>query len=130
MSLIVFDIDNFKSINDTFGHLAGNFVLKSLSAHVSKIIRGEDMFIRYGGDEFCVLSAHPLSSALKVAKRIEDTISSSDFVFKEKRISVSISVGTAERTLSDKTWKDIYQRADKASYEIKQAKKKKQQDAS
>ena len=53
LSLIVFDIDNFKSINDSLGHTAGDYILRTLAAYIMKLIRKGDMFIRYGGDEFC-----------------------------------------------------------------------------
>jgi len=55
LGLLIFDIDNFKKINDEFGHYKGDFVLKTLTNEISKIIRTEDIFCRYGGDEFIIL---------------------------------------------------------------------------
>ena len=123
LSLIVFDIDDFKIINDNFGHSAGDYVLKILSKYVRKIIREEDMFIRYGGDEFCLFSPHPLSVAENIASRIKNKLKKNKFIFKEQPISVDISIGLAEKSLADKKWEDIYHRADQQSYENKKKKK-------
>ncbi len=123
LSLIVFDIDKFKMINDNFGHTAGDYILKTLSRHVLKIIRKEDMFIRYGGDEFCIFTPNPRSSAKSIAERMERQIQANQFIFKGQKISLSLSIGIAEKSPSDKAWEDIYQRADKESYEQKRKKK-------
>ena len=123
LSFVVFDIDNFKFINDTFGHLAGDYVLKSLSKCVLKLIRKGDLFIRYGGDEFCLLTPNSFSSAVIMADRIKQDISAYSFIFKSQTISVGVSIGFAERLETDRSWEDIYHRADKMSYERKKRKK-------
>ena len=123
LSLIVFDIDNFKTINDNFGHMAGDHVLQNLSKFVLKIIREEDLFIRYGGDEFCIFTPRALSIAENIADRINQKLQMNGFVFKDQKIQVDISIGLAEKKSSDKAWEDIYHRADQQSYEKKQRKK-------
>lgn len=123
LSLIVFDIDNFKTINDSFGHMAGDHILKTLSKYVLEIVREGDMFIRYGGDEFCIFTPNSLSIANSIADRIKQKIQTNDFIFKDQKISLDISIGVSEKSLSDKTWEEIYQRADKRSYQQKQRKK-------
>ena len=122
-SLIVFDVDDFKSINDNLGHLAGDYVLKSLSKCVLKLIREGDEFIRHGGDEFCLLTPNVFSRARLIADRIKQEILLYPFIFKSKKISVDISIGMAEKIETDRSWEDIYDRADKMSYERKRRKK-------
>ena len=123
LSLIVFDIDNFKVINDSFGHTAGDYILKALSKHMLDIIREGDLFIRYGGDEFCIFTPNSLSVAKSISYRIKQKLQTNQFVFKDQRISLDISIGVAEKSPSDKTWEDIYHRADEQSYEQKRRKK-------
>ena len=125
LSLIVFDIDNFKSINDSLGHLAGDSVLKSLSKCVLKLIREGDLFIRYGGDEFCLLTPNAFSTAVLIADRIKQEVLAYSFAFKSKKISLDVSIGLAERLELDRSWEDIYHRADKMSYKRKKSKKSK-----
>ena len=125
LSLIVFDVDDFKSINDNLGHLAGDYVLSSLSKVILKLIREGDIFIRYGGDEFCLLTPNSFSVTAIIADRIKQEIANYPFVFKEQKISVDISIGLAERLETDHSWEDIYHRADKMSYERKRKKKSK-----
>ena len=123
LSLIVFDVDNFKSINDNLGHLAGDYVLKTLSKCVLKLIREGDLFIRYGGDEFCLLTPNDFAKTALISERIKQEILTHDFSFKSQKISVSVSIGIAERLEMDRSWEDIYHRADKMSYERKKKKK-------
>lgn len=123
LSFIVFDVDDFKSINDNFGHLAGDYVLQSLSKCVLKLIRTGDVFTRYGGDEFCLLTPNLFSSAVLIIDRIRAEIMDYDFSFKSQKIHVDISLGVAERLEADQSWKDIYERADKMSYDRKKEKK-------
>ena len=123
LSLIVFDIDNFKVINDSFGHMAGDYILRTLSIYVLDIIRDGDMFIRYGGDEFCIFTPNPLSIANNIADRIKQKIQTNIFVFRNQNIPLSISIGIAEKSPEDKAWEDIYHRADELSYKQKKRKK-------
>lgn len=123
LSLIVFDIDNFKSVNDNLGHMAGDYVLKTLSNHILETIRDGDLFIRYGGDEFCILTPQILSGAQKAAERIRNKIKETKFIFKNQNINVNISIGVSEKSSTDKAWEDIYHRADAISYKEKKKKK-------
>ena len=119
LSLIVFDLDNFKMVNDNLGHTAGDYVLKTLAKCILETIREGDLFIRYGGDEFCIFTPQALSGAQQIAKRIQEKIKDTKFVFRDQAISVRISMGVAEKLPSDKTWEDIYHRADEISYQKK-----------
>lgn len=122
LSLVTFDIDHFKKVNDTYGHPVGDFVLKELSHIViSKLIRSNDFFARYGGEEFVLLlSGSSAKVAGEVGERIRQTIEAHDFVFEGKKILVTISVGIATKLPHESEWTQIYERADKALYHSKQ----------
>lgn len=121
MSVITFDIDHFKKVNDTHGHPGGDYVLKELGQLMqNKIVRANDYFARYGGEEFVIiLQATPLKTAQDVAERIRQTVQGHIFTFKDKTIPVTISVGVAERSETD-NWDQVYNRADQALYQSKQ----------
>jgi len=96
LSLVMFDVDHFKKINDTYGHLAGDLVLSKLSAVAQTAVRTEDIFARYGGEEFTILCRGiPLGSAGMLAERIRSTVEATQFVFEQQLIPVTISVGVA-----------------------------------
>lgn len=124
LSMIVFDVDKFKTINDNLGHSAGDYVLKMIVQNILEVIRDKDLFIRYGGDEFCILSPEPLARARKIAERIRYKLENMKLVFDNKPIYPELSIGVAERNEEDKSWEDIYHRADKLSYEEKNRKKR------
>ena len=121
LSLIVFDIDDFKPINDEMGHLAGDYVLKEISKIVMSVIREGDIFFRYGGDEFCILTPNSGKEARSIALRIQEAVHERDFSFKGKSLKARISIGVSERAEKDKKWEDIYHRADHLSYQAKRA---------
>ena len=122
LSVIVFDIDHFKKVNDTYGHAAGDMVLKELSRIIStKLVRANDFFARYGGEEFVlILSGTPVSAAIDIAERIRKTIQESEFSFESKQIPVTVSVGCASRKNEETSWDVLFERADKALYSSKQ----------
>ena len=121
LCIILFDVDNFKFINDTYGHLAGDFVLRTLSHLVRGLIREGDMLFRYGGDEFCLFTPSSLDSAKQIAERVRKVIEKHSFVYEEKKMKVTVSLGVASRFPEDKTWQAVCERADKAFYEAKRA---------
>ena len=122
LSLIVFDIDFFKKINDQFGHSAGDYVLRELSRVVStKLTRSEDFFARYGGEEFVIiLINNPLKTAMEVAERIRTTIQGSHFEFEGRVIPTTISIGVATKLKDEDRWEAFFKRADEALYASKQ----------
>ncbi len=96
VSLIMFDIDHFKRINDTYGHLAGDYVLKHLATVIKQRIRREDLFARFGGEEFSILLpeiAH--ANAMIFAEKIRALIERTEFKFEDSEIPVRISIGVA-----------------------------------
>ena len=121
LSIVAFDIDYFKKVNDTYGHQAGDYILTELSKVVrDKLIRENDVFARYGGEEFClVLSGSNLKTAEEVAERVRHTIEQHRFVFQGQAIPVTLSAGVATRLPKDVIWEDIFQRADVGLYESK-----------
>jgi len=96
LSLILFDIDHFKTVNDTRGHLAGDRVLAVLAKHVLKLVRVEDVFARYGGEEFAVLCRETdIRNAEVLAERIRASIEQLPIVFNGDRIPITVSMGVA-----------------------------------
>lgn len=93
ISLIMFDLDFLKKINDTYGHPAGDLVLKELVEIVKGMIREEDVFARYGGEEFIILMERKKETACGIAERIRKTVEAHKFVFREKEISCTVSLG-------------------------------------
>jgi diguanylate cyclase (GGDEF)-like protein len=121
LSLILFDIDHFKQINDTHGHLAGDAVLRELSAVVKNKIRREDVFARVGGEEFAVLAPEVhLKGARDAAEKIRKVVEATPFRFENKEISAAISLGTAVWLGEDDLPEQLYKRADEALYASKQ----------
>ncbi len=117
-SLIMFDIDNFKQINDNNGHVAGDDVIVSISNHVRTIIRKDDILARWGGDEFVILmpGTH-LNAAYEIAKRIREQIS----MMKQERIkqTISCSFGVTSFVTGDNA-KSVISRADQLLYLAKE----------
>ncbi len=96
LSLVMFDIDHFKRINDTHGHLAGDYALSTLAKVVSDTIRQEDVFARYGGEEFAVICRGiDLGGALAFGERIRRCVDAQAFVYNGTDIKVTVSVGVA-----------------------------------
>jgi two-component system, cell cycle response regulator len=119
---ILLDIDHFKSINDTYGHAAGDAVLRDVAAAISSTLRTEDVFARYGGEEFVLIGRGlSLSNGAKLAERIRALVESSEFVVSPYRLRVTLSAGVAELsevqtdTLGDK----LLQLADTRLYAAK-----------
>lgn len=96
LSLIMFDIDHFKKINDSFGHLAGDQVLKDLAQLVKGRTRSEEIVARYGGEEFTILVPETsLQGAVQLAENLRGLVESHEFIFEDERIPITISLGVA-----------------------------------
>lgn len=119
LSLISLDIDFFKKVNDTYGHSAGDCVLKHLTNAVNNCIRGSDMFFRYGGEEFSILLGNTdEEGALLLAERIRQHVADSPCRIKGEKISITVSVGVSTYRQSD-TQQSLAERADQALYAAK-----------
>ena len=121
LSLVTFDIDHFKKVNDTYGHAAGDYILKEVASEVrNKLIRDNDFFARSGGEEFCLLIlGGEQEQAKHIAERIRTTIEEYKFDFQDQVIPITISAGVSTRVPKDVSWKDVFQRADKGLYDSK-----------
>lgn len=119
LSLIVFDVDHFKSCNDKHGHSFGDQVLKGISQTASSTIRRCDMLFRFGGEEFIILASHTdRTGAALLAERIRSAIAAIQTVGGQE-VKLSVSLGVA--TLNDnETATELFDRADKAMYQAKE----------
>jgi len=120
LSLLLFDIDEFKQINDRFGHTIGDVVLSELCGAVRETLRPPDLFARFGGDEFAIILPHTdLGGACAVAQRILNRIAALTIPTDEGSIVCGISIGVAELAPGDATAHDLVRRADERLYESK-----------
>jgi diguanylate cyclase (GGDEF)-like protein len=119
LSLLIFDIDYFKNINDQYGHLAGDYVLRELARIVQERIRRDEVFARYGGEEFVIaLPETSLQGAETLAENLRARVETHGFSFQGERIPVTISVGCAVLG-EEKSAADLIQLADDKLYEAK-----------
>jgi diguanylate cyclase (GGDEF)-like protein len=119
-SLIMFDLDFFKKVNDTYGHQCGDTVLKSISSDVKSSIRDIDFLARYGGEEFCCLLPDTnLKSALILAERLRKNISNLEISCQDVSIKVTISLGVVEVLKGIDRPDMLLKKADEALYKAK-----------
>jgi diguanylate cyclase (GGDEF)-like protein len=115
-SIVIFDIDLFKDINDNYGHLAGDKVLKNITDVTKSLLRKSDIFSRWGGDEFILLLKDcGIEDAYSIAEKIRVEIKKTNITWKNNTISTTVSMGVAEYQLNEKL-DGIINRADKALY--------------
>ena len=119
LSLILLDIDFFKKINDTYGHQAGDFILKEVGQALRSNFRSDDLLTRCGGEEFCIILHSQINNAQKSIEKIRKTLESKAFNYNGKDLKITISAGITERKTTDTNWKNMYERADQALYESK-----------
>ena len=90
------DIDNFKTVNDTMGHLAGDSALKAMATLVRETIRREELFSRFGGEEFAIiLPETKIEQALILAEKIRAIVENNEFEFESKKFNITVSIGVA-----------------------------------
>jgi two-component system cell cycle response regulator len=121
LALVMIDIDHFKNVNDTRGHLAGDHVLSKLAATIQAALRTEDLFARYGGEEFAILcrSATPLHAGI-VAERIRTMVEKTSFAYDGRAIPITVSLGVAGYpTVAANTAAELVGVADQALYDAK-----------
>ncbi len=121
LSILMFDIDFFKKVNDTYGHAAGDAVLEKIANIIIKSTRTTDMAARYGGEEFVLmLDDTPIEKAEGIAERIRQTVENTLITYNDEKIKVTVSAGAASYNFDFESAYDLVNRADQAMYESKQ----------
>ncbi|HSQ40227.1 MAG TPA: GGDEF domain-containing protein, partial [Anaerolineales bacterium] len=122
LSIVMFDIDNFKQFNDTHGHQAGDELLKCVAEIARQQLRDADILARYGGDEFVLLLSNSNArEAVIVAERVQESIAAYLMEMKHYQASLTISMGIAEFLSGVDSIDQLVQHADKALYNAKNA---------
>jgi diguanylate cyclase (GGDEF)-like protein len=121
LSVLLLDLDRFKAVNDTHGHLCGDAVLREVSNRLRHSIRREDLFARYGGEEFALVLVETVhEQAVEVAERIRGTIANKPFWYESVPLNVTVSVGVASTKGGEKTTAvDLLRHADQMLYQAK-----------
>lgn len=120
--LALLDIDDFKLVNDTFGHLAGDMVLKELSSIFQSNIRSQDIVARYGGEEFAIIFPETsINDARKICERIRNLVENHTFSIENKKVNITISGGVGEALSSETLTKQqgLVNYVDKLLYDAK-----------
>lgn len=115
-SIAMLDLDKFKSINDVYGHQAGDFILSQASKVFKKSIRASDILVRYGGEEFLLLIHNKNSSAFDICERIRDNISAKSYFYDGNEINLSVSIGLHIHPSLEKNLHEAIKIADKMLY--------------
>ncbi|MDR3098357.1 MAG: GGDEF domain-containing protein [Paraburkholderia sp.] len=120
ISVLLFDLDHFKKINDEFGHVAGDTVLRAMAQRVAQVVRKQDVFGRFGGEEFALLlPCTPLDDALHVAEKIRRTIGDAPVQVQGVVVPVTASVGAAAARPGATGYEAMINEADAALYSAK-----------
>jgi len=124
LALVLFDIDHFKQVNDTWGHPAGDFILKHMAELIEDVARGYDVFARYGGEEFVfLLRGAPLEAAIQLAERVRAAVETHVFNYDSIELKITISLGvtwwSGEEELESP--ESLVEAADKHLYAAKEA---------
>lgn len=119
LTMVLWDIDDFKKINDRFGHSAGDVVLKTIAEIFSKTVRKADFIARFGGEEFVgLLPETDLEHALVLANKVRQIVEKTHFRYQDIAVPITASAGLAMFE-GDDTIDDVFNRADKALYAAK-----------
>ena len=120
LSLVMFDIDHFKRLNDSYGHDAGDKVLQKLAEHIQASIRGTDIAARMGGEEFTILLPDTSTEqALSIAEQLNESIGELKVHFNNLVLSITASFGVSEFLPNQDSFESLFSRTDKALYRAK-----------
>lgn len=120
MAILMIDIDHFKKVNDKYGHLTGDDVLRHLSKEIATVLRSSDVLGRYGGEEFCVFLPNTTESdAVGLAERIRAGVEASPFKNGSDAIKTTVSIGVADSVRAGYDFKGLVATADSAMYGAK-----------
>ncbi|MCP4912590.1 MAG: GGDEF domain-containing protein [Oligoflexia bacterium] len=122
LSLVVFDLDHFKKLNDNYGHDAGDYVLKVVAELIrSHGVRENDIFARYGGEEFVILLPKTnLKQSFEISERLRKLLETHDFIYDNQKLPVTASIGVADYRQGVTTGTELFKRADEAVYKSKE----------
>jgi len=121
-SVILFDVDHFKLINDSYGHAVGDKCLLEIIDRVKPVLRETDFLARYGGEEFVILLPETDStSAAKVAEKLRSVVENIEFLHRKETVRITISLGVTEAVPGDKNHQEVFSRMDQAMYTAKNA---------
>jgi diguanylate cyclase len=124
-SLVLIDLDDFKYINDNYGHHVGDLVLAKVAKVLRTNMRAKDIVGRWGGDEFVIIMPNTdLENAKKVVERLRSQLEKMEILAEGKKFKVSISVGVVQCGENFQSWLDMLKKADRLMYEDKNKKKK------
>jgi diguanylate cyclase (GGDEF)-like protein len=120
LTISILDLDHFKKINDTYGHPAGDEVLRNIAGHLRDHTRNPDTIGRFGGEEFLIVLPHSTTKAAsEQAGRLCELIHSSPVMIGEKSVTVTVSIGIAQYKLHKEDWQSLLNRADAALFKAK-----------
>jgi diguanylate cyclase (GGDEF)-like protein len=121
LCVALFDVDHFKRFNDTWGHPAGDFVLKEIVRIAHEQIREVDALVRYGGEEFLILLPKTLADGARtIAERYRRAVETAEFPWSDQKLKVTVSIGLAALAVDIPTDDVLLKRADEALYQAKQ----------
>ncbi|MBQ8669155.1 GGDEF domain-containing protein [bacterium] len=120
LTLVMFDIDYFKSVNDTYGHQCGDYILKQISNAALQTFRKTDTVFRYGGEEFVViLTETDINQAIIPLERFRKTVQTLALNYQGQDVNVTVSIGACQLTSDMSSKEDFLQKTDEALYEAK-----------
>ncbi len=120
LTLILFDLDHFKQVNDNHGHLCGDFILQQIAQQASRFLRAEQMLARIGGEEFVIACPEMgVTGAVKLAERLRGHIAESVFAYGEETVRITCSFGVAQLVPAMSKPEELFNAADQAMYQSK-----------
>src|SRR6185503_13108022 len=121
VSMIMFDLDHFKDVNDRYGHLCGDAVLSAVGKRMKEVLRGSDLKCRYGGEEFLVLLPEtPMHGARRVAESLRREIADNPIACGQDSLTVTASFGVTQALPGEVNLQSLIARADAALYRAKE----------
>ncbi|MGL5415528.1 MAG: GGDEF domain-containing protein [Clostridium sp.] len=122
VSLIMLDLDHFKLINDTYGHLLGDTVLKALASRIMKLLKSKDILCRYGGEEFLIiLDSEDKEHAIKFATIIKENLNTIPFILGSEKIFITCSMGLSSSIYKNSSLEELLNIADTNLYAAKKS---------
>jgi diguanylate cyclase (GGDEF)-like protein len=119
-SIVILDVDHFKSVNDRYGHAVGDLCLKEIIVRVQPVLRESDFLARFGGEEFVVLLPETeRKGAVEAAEKLRQSIEKTEFLHRGDKVAITISLGVTQVTADDQTPESLFTRVDRALYRAK-----------